>query len=137
MKQRCYNLNHPEYKRYGARGIKICSNWLASFKSFVNDIGTRPSGCSIDRIDPNGNYELGNIRWATPAQQAINRRLKINDEFSTMNISGSRKWEKRNQKKGLCINCGKPRNLSKSFCDKCFLKRAKLSKVKHPFKMLR
>jgi len=74
MIQRCTNKNHHEYHRYGGRKIVICERWRKSFLNFVQDMGRRPDGKTIDRY-PNrdGNYEHGNCRWATPAQQAANR----------------------------------------------------------------
>lgn len=76
MINRCYNEKNRSYKDYGGRGIKICEKWLGEdgFRNFAEDMGPRPEGYSIDRIDNNGNYEPGNCRWATSKQQGRNTR---------------------------------------------------------------
>src|SRR5688572_5961440 len=74
MKTRCYNPNCNRYERYGGRGIVVCERWRTSFVNFLADLGLRPSPKhSLDRIDSNGNYEPGNVRWATDAEQQNNR----------------------------------------------------------------
>jgi hypothetical protein len=73
--QRCGNPNNRVYSFYGGRGIQVCERW-ADFRNFIADMGPRPAEKnSIDRIDPNGHYEPGNCRWATPKEQGEHRRV--------------------------------------------------------------
>lgn len=73
MKQRCTNPKYPNYKYYGAQGVAVCDEWR-EFANFLKDMGERPEGTSLDRINPFGNYEPNNCRWATPTEQANNKR---------------------------------------------------------------
>jgi hypothetical protein len=75
MLYRCYNTSSPDYNQYGGRGITVSGRWRHSFKNFLEDMGSRPPGTSIDRIDGDGNYEPGNCRWATPSEQSFNRKM--------------------------------------------------------------
>ncbi len=78
MKQRCILPNAKSYANYGGRGISVFGPWIKDFPRFLSDVGERPSPeLSLDRIDNNGNYEPGNVRWATPKQQAANKRPRI------------------------------------------------------------
>ena len=73
MKARCQNPNHEHYEYYGGRGVEVCERWQ-NFANFLADMGERPPGKTLDRINNDRNYEPGNCRWATPKEQAQNRR---------------------------------------------------------------
>lgn len=78
MKKRCYNQNEPGYRRYGAIGITVCEKWRDSFLAFFADLGRRPSEShSLERVNNAGDYEPGNVRWATPKEQARNRKSNL------------------------------------------------------------
>jgi hypothetical protein len=78
MKRRCYSPNDAYFESYGGRGITVCDAWLRSFAVFLQDMGAQPAtGYSIERLDNDGNYEPGNCVWATPKQQARNRRNTV------------------------------------------------------------
>lgn len=74
MKARCLNRTNTGYKDYGGRGILICQRWLDSFENFLEDMGERPDGLSLERLDVNGNYEPSNCKWATDKEQKRNQR---------------------------------------------------------------
>jgi hypothetical protein len=81
MTQRCNDTNHVSYKRYGGAGIKVCKEWR-DFSKFYSDMGPRPAGMTIDRIDNKRGYKLDNCRWATYSQQLLNRK---NTRVCTLN----------------------------------------------------
>ena len=78
MKKRCYNESNQDYKNYGGRGIEVHAGWANDSCAFISwmkeNLGDRPDGHSLDRIDPNKNYEPGNLRWADARTQSQNRR---------------------------------------------------------------
>ena len=75
MKARCSNPKSVQWRWYGGAGVTVCSRWADSFENFLADMGERPEGMTLDRFPNNrGNYEPGNCRWATPKQQADNRK---------------------------------------------------------------
>lgn len=78
MRSRCYNTNIPHYKNWWGRGITVCDEWKDNFQAFYDHVSTLPHfgevGYSLDRIDNDGNYEPGNVRWATRYEQTHNRR---------------------------------------------------------------
>jgi hypothetical protein len=78
MKNRCCNPHNSCFRRYGGRGIKVCERWLHSFEAFCNDLyPSYKPGTTLDRINNDGDYEPGNVRWATPVEQNNNTRRNV------------------------------------------------------------
>jgi hypothetical protein len=95
MINRCYNKDNPSYKNYGGRGIRVCKEWKNSFDKYfdwiIENLGQKPSdGHTLDRIDNNGSYKPGNVRWATWEIQAKNKRGKKLDIKKANKIRKSR-----------------------------------------------
>jgi hypothetical protein len=88
MRQRCANPKAPNYYLYGGRGITVYEGWQ-DYATFLADVGPRPGReYSLDRIDNNGNYEPGNVRWATRSEQQRNKRSKVTEEMLGIMRSG-------------------------------------------------
>jgi hypothetical protein len=99
MLQRCENPQFHKYPRYGGRGIAVCDRWHDVSQFIVDierEIGPRPAGCTLDRTENDGNYEPGNVRWATPRQQARNQsRQGSSQRHGVQYVRSRRKWVSR------------------------------------------
>ncbi len=100
MRARCYDPNHVEYFRYGAKGVRVCDRWRKSFSNFIRDMGEAPPKHQIDRINGKGNYTPKNCRWADAKTQQRNRsdNRRITAHGKTLTLS---EWDEQ---------CGFPAN---------------------------
>jgi len=98
MKKRCNNPNYKHYCYYGGKGVKVCARWMeprgAGFKNFLEDMGPRPLGLTLDRKNGDGDYEPSNCRWATKQEQVCNRKANIFIEWNGENLTLTQ-WAKR------------------------------------------
>ena len=112
MKQRCYDKGCKSYKDYGGRGITVCERWLGKdgFNNFAKDMGDKPTReHSIDRINPNGNYDPTNCRWADRVMQSRNRRYVCKNSSGVRGVcwvTSKKKWSARISNNGKTINLG-------------------------------
>lgn len=96
MRQRCYYEKSDEYFRYGERGINVCDRWLNSFENFLEDMGERPQGHTLDRIDSLKGYSKDNCKWSTPTEQARNTQVRVSSASGVKGVtfhSVQKKWQ--------------------------------------------
>lgn len=130
IKARCRTKGHRVYGRYGGRGIDICEQWM-DFHVFVSDInrliGQRPEGCSIDRIDNDGDYEPGNVRWADMKTQARNTRSNVQIKSDSGEVATRPEWAERSGLSIDVIRCRLARGLSIDEAISCPARRGEYS----------
>ena len=105
MIQRCTNPNAKSYAHYGGRGITVCPEWRASFSHFLKDMGDRPAGASLDRIDNDAGYAPDNCRWATRSEQQLNIRATYRGKHPGV-YRHRGKWEARVKRNGKTTHVG-------------------------------
>lgn len=94
MIERCERQADLQWANYGGRGIAVCERWRNDFPAFLADMGPRPAGTTLDRINPDGNYEPSNCRWATAKEQGRNRRNNVRYAFNGESLTLP-EWEER------------------------------------------
>jgi hypothetical protein len=111
MIRRCYEKTHSNYRKYGAKGITVCDRWLGEdgYINFVSDMGEKPEGLSLDRIDGTKGYSTENCRWTTPRIQSINRGKQSNNKSGHPGVrwfTRTGRWQARIRNFGRDIHLG-------------------------------
>ncbi|NGX36877.1 MAG: hypothetical protein K1000chlam2_00022 [Chlamydiae bacterium] len=126
MIQRCSNSNNQNFKKYGGRGIKVCESWKDDFLNFWGDMGNKPEGMSLDRIDNDGNYSKSNCRWADRLTQSQNTRRSHlpGNIYGDWRLLENTPYSKKSTFE--CVRCGRKRTdetfyvtSKKAACCKC------------------
>lgn len=123
MKQRCLSSTHAQWPDYGGRGVTVCAEWIASFETFYADMGARPPGTTLDRKDNALGYNPANCRWATPQQQACNRRTPRHSRTGIAGVSQNKRdstYEVYLMRHGKRIPLGR----NKDFFEACCLRKS-------------
>ncbi len=107
MRRRCEDPTNEYWERYGGRGIRVCDQWRTSFSTFVSDVGERPDGCTLDRIDGDGHYEPGNVRWASASMQQKNKGRRVDNTSGHPGVS----WDRRRSRWWAYFGTGRGRML--------------------------
>ena len=92
MVQRCYYPKHSQFHYYGGKGVRVCFRWLNSFANFAEDMGMRPMGTTIDRIDSRGWYCPDNCKWSTAKEQNANKGIRKNNKYLQGTYPRDGKW---------------------------------------------
>ena len=136
MKMRCLNPNNKDFPEYGGRGVSVCAEWLNSFEAFLSDMGEKPEGMSLDRIDVNGDYCKENCRWTYAKVQAWNQRTYKSNKSGKLGVTWNnkgRKWEVRISKNGVEHFLGQFEDLEKAIEVRERAEVAFYGYVKNPF----